>query len=121
MQHHIFLSYSRKDADLMVRLRDDLKTSGFTVWEDTGIVAGTPSWKRAIENAIRNAVCLVCILSPDAALSDWVRAELDFAQLQNKQIFLVLARGSERDSIPFGFAASQWVDIRSAQNSSQAI
>jgi gamma-glutamyl hercynylcysteine S-oxide synthase len=109
---HVFLSYSRADDDLMNQLRADLRAGGFDVWTDTGIKPGTPSWKRAIEDAIRGAGCVVAILSPDAAQSRWVREELDFAEAQGKQIFLILARGDKDDSVPFGFSTHQWVDIR---------
>ncbi len=112
MQHHIFLSYSRKDADIMTRLRDDFRAAGLSVWTDEGIEPGTLSWKRTIEAAILGAGCLVCVLSPDAASSNWVRAELDFAELQGKPTFLILARGDERSAIPFGYASFQWVDLR---------
>jgi hypothetical protein len=107
MRHHIFLSYSRKDTAVMQQLRHDLNMAGLSIWTDEGIEPGTSSWKRAIESAILDAGCLVAILSPDASQSQWVRAELDFAELQGISIFPILARGEERTSIPFGFAASQ--------------
>lgn len=115
MQHHIFLSYSRTDSEMMRRIRDDFRSAGLTIWTDEGIEPGTPSWKLAIEEAILSAGCLVVILSPDATNSRWVRAEIDFAELQSKPVFLVLARGEEKESIPFGFATFQWVDLRDAE------
>ncbi|MBZ0280088.1 MAG: toll/interleukin-1 receptor domain-containing protein [Anaerolineae bacterium] len=110
--HHIFLSYSRKDTDIMQRIRDDLRAAGLIVWTDEGIEIGTTSWKQTIATSIRETGCLVVILSPDAATSRWVLEELDFASLQSKPIFPLIARGSENEAIPFGFAASQWLDIR---------
>ncbi|HRF95579.1 MAG TPA: toll/interleukin-1 receptor domain-containing protein, partial [Aggregatilineales bacterium] len=62
-QHHVFLSYSRKDTAMMNRVRDNLRASGLTVWTDEGLEAGTPSWTRDIDNAIRNTGCLVVLLS----------------------------------------------------------
>ncbi|MEO8607885.1 MAG: SUMF1/EgtB/PvdO family nonheme iron enzyme [Chloroflexota bacterium] len=112
MEHHVFLSYSRKDMPVMKQLAHDLQVANLSIWTDEGIEPGTLSWTRTIENAILNAGCLVVILSPDAAQSRWVREELEFAQLQDKVIFLVLARGEERDAIPFGYSTFQWVDIR---------
>jgi formylglycine-generating enzyme required for sulfatase activity len=112
MNYDIFLSYSRRDNDIMQRIRDHLREAGFAVWTDEGIETGTRSWKRAIEEAIRSAECVVCIFSPDANQSEWVRAELDFAELHGKRIYPVLARGDQRSAIPFGFASMQWVDIR---------
>lgn len=112
MEHDVFLSYSRRDADKMKQIRDMLRSSGITVWTDEGIETGTRSWKRSIEKAILDARYLVCLLSPDANQSEWVRAEIEFAELHDKHIFLVLVRGDKRDSIPFGFATMQWVDVR---------
>jgi tetratricopeptide (TPR) repeat protein len=112
MQHDVFLSYSRRDSDTMRSVQDILSDNDLTVWTDEGIETGTRSWKRSIENAILNTKCLVCLLSPDANESEWVRAEIDFAELHEKPIYLVLVRGEERQSIPFGFATMQWVDIR---------
>lgn len=112
MQYHIFLSYSRKDSPFMNRVRTDFGRSNLSVWTDEGIEPGTTSWQLAIEKAIVDSGCIVCILSPDAAQSNWVREELNFARLQNKDIFLMLARGDERISVPFGWSLAQWVDIR---------
>jgi hypothetical protein len=114
MTHNIFLSYSRRDNDIMQQVRDRLRAAGFSVWTDEGIETGTRSWKRAIEDAILNADCLVCLLSPDANQSEWVHAEIDFAELHGKKIYPVLARGDQRSAIPFGFATTQWIDLRSS-------
>lgn len=112
MAHNIFLSYSRKDLDVMRRLRDDLIAAGFTVWTDEGIEPGTPSWKNEIERAIRESDCQVIIFSPDANNSRWVRAEIDFADTLQKPMFPVLARGDQTTSVPLGFSTYQWIDIR---------
>lgn len=112
MSHHIFLSYSRKDSEIMQRVKGDFEAAGLSIWTDEGIEPGTPNWQRAIQNAILDAGCLVGILSPDAAQSDWVWEELNFARTQQKPIYLFLSRGDERNAVPFGFSTFQWVDIR---------
>jgi len=115
MQHHIFLSYSRKDTPVMHRVEKDLRRTGLTVWTDEGIEPGTTSWQRAIEQAIIHCGCLLCIMSPHSAQSEWVREELNFARIHEKQVILLMARGDESTSIPFGFSRSQYVDIRTQQ------
>ncbi len=110
--HEIFLSYSRDDVQIMEKVQTTLSEHGFKIWTDIGIEIGSSSWKTEIEEAILASRCLVVILSPTAAKSKWVRAELDFAELHNKKIFPILAKGSEQDSVPFGFATAQWIDIR---------
>jgi hypothetical protein len=112
LKHQVFISYSRRDTEIMRLIRNDLQAGGLTIWTDEGIEPGAASWKKAIEDAISQAGCLVGVLSPDAKQSPWVNEELNFAELQEKPIFLIHARGSERDAIPFGFSTFQRVDIR---------
>jgi hypothetical protein len=115
MLHHVFLSYSRKDTAFMKRIKMDLLRAGLAVWTDENLDPGTPSWQQAIENALKNSGCIMCILSPDSAKSQWVREELHFARIHNIEQILLLARGEERDSIPFGYTSVQWIDIRNRE------
>lgn len=119
--HDIFLSYSRQDSDVMHRVMQNFIDAGLTVWTDEGIRPGTPSWKRAIDNAILEAKALVCISSPHAKQSKWVQAELDQAELYGKPIYIILARGNKASSISFGFASHQWIDIRDDNSYNQEI
>lgn len=112
MMHHVFLSYSRKDMPFMKRIQTDLQRAKLVVWTDEQLEPGTTSWQLAIEQAIRNTACVMCIFSPDSANSQWVREELNYARLNGIQIIPLLARGDEQTAIPFGFSSLQWVDIR---------
>jgi multidrug transporter EmrE-like cation transporter len=113
MQHHVFLSYSHKDADLMRQVRDDLRAAGFAVWTDENLEPGTPLWKDSIEHAIEGARFLIVILSPDAKQSMWVKREIEYASAQNLPIYSLLSRGDEQNAIPFALIGSQYIDIRS--------
>lgn len=115
MMHHVFLSYSRKDMHFMRRIQTDLTKAGFAVWSDENLEPGTTSWQLEIEMAIRNSGCVMCIFSPDAAASPWVREELNYARLNQIQIVPLLARGDAQSSIPFGYSTFQWVDIRNRE------
>lgn len=86
--------------------------NGLSVWTDKNIKPGSSSWLTSITQAIKNAGCLTVILSPDAANSEWVEKEVHFAKIQGKPIFVVLAVGDEKDSIPFYLSTDQRVDIR---------
>ncbi len=108
----IFLSYSRKDREIMLRIRNDLRMNEITVWTDENLTPGTPLWRQAIENAIENAGCVVVILSPDAKQSPWVQRELDYATTQDKPIIPLLVRGDERTAIPLTLISAQWADLR---------
>lgn len=111
-KRHVFISYSRKDSAILQRVKQSFDDAKIPHWTDEHIEPGTRSWRRAIEHAIREAGCLVCILSPDAAESHWVEQELAFAERLNVPVQLVLARGDEANAIPFGYATHQYVDIR---------
>lgn len=112
----VFLSYSRKDASTMRRLRADLRAEGFTVWTDESLTLGTPSWLEAVEHAIRTALCVIVLLTPDAKKSEWVERELSMAKLHRKQIIPLLSKGEERSALPLLLANAQYADIRTETN-----
>lgn len=112
LTHHIFLSYKRMDGEIMRRVRDDLTKAGFIVWTDELIEKGTPQWQREIEKAIRNTAALLCLLSPEAAQSDYVREELAAAKLFKKPVYLALVRGTREECFIYGFVNSQSTDLR---------
>lgn len=118
MPHHVFLSYSRKDKDLMQRIRDDLRAQHITVWTDDFLTPGTDAWNKAIEQAIEDAGCIVVILSPDAKESLWVNRELAYALSRKspRRIFPVLARGDENDSIPIELIRTQRINFQRNYN-----
>ena len=109
----IFLSYSRRDARLMRRLRADLTAEGFDVWTDENLKPGTPSWLKAVEEAIASAMCMIVLLSPDAKKSEWVEKELSTAKMYRKQIIPLLTRGDEKSAVPLILSNTQYADIRS--------
>lgn len=113
-KHHIFLSYSRRDTDMMRKVRDILRADGFLVWTDehSSMQPGTPDWTHSIEQALDNVECLTLIATPDSKQSHWVREELNYAKSQNITIYVLLARGEESKAIPFGYTLSQRIDIR---------
>jgi CheY-like chemotaxis protein len=111
-KHHVFLSYSRQNMNIMARLCISLKNVGLTVWTDESLKPGTPSWQDEIEEAIEAAACVVAILTPEAKKSGWVKRELDYAIIQEVRIFPVLAQGDVRTSIPLTLISTHFADIR---------
>lgn len=114
MNKHIFLSYSHQDGDSMHQLREDLTTLGATIWTDERLVIGTPSWKKAVEQALDDAIAVVVLLSPSAKVSIWVEEEVNYAKLHEIPILPVLIRGEEIDAIPFGLTGAQLIDLRNS-------
>ena len=112
MQHHIFLSYSRKDTDIMRTVRTTFADAGLVVWTDDHLTQGSETWVNAVQDAIENAGCVVVLLTPDAHDSRWVINELSFADEREVAIFPVLARGDARDFVPAELLNSQRIDIQ---------
>lgn len=108
-----FLSYSRSDADIMLRFKSDLERQGFHVWVDEAdLEIGTETWEAEIQNALEHANCLIVLMSPDSKQSKWVLRELSYAERHGIRIFPVLIRGAEIDAVPVRLSSTMWVDAR---------
>src|SRR4051812_43318851 len=83
---YIFLSYSRKDFQIMDTLAGQLQQAGFEVWLDRKGIRGGTAWRKEIVMAIEGAAALVVALSPNSAASANVATELDLAKDANKAI-----------------------------------
>jgi hypothetical protein len=112
VQHHVFLSYSRKDNSIMQQVRDDLRAVGLRVWTDDALETGNKTQKVSIERILKDAGCVVAILSPDAINTASVLKQMELADAHDKQVFLILARGEPGEVIPSGYSSQQWIDIR---------
>lgn len=110
----IFLSYSRRDAKLVERLRADLQAAGFNLWIDRkGLKVGMGNWQREIRKALTDADAVIYIGSPPAADSDYVGAEIAIAKEKQKPIFCVWAEGAVwSDSAPLSLVMAQYADLR---------
>ena len=90
---HIFISYSHEDKSYARKLREKLRSRGFTVWIDEHNIPPISPFPREIENAICACAALVVIMTPAAAKSDWVEQELLVAKRENKPICPLLLQG----------------------------
>ncbi|MEO8175604.1 MAG: toll/interleukin-1 receptor domain-containing protein [Sphingomicrobium sp.] len=85
-----FLSYSRTDSDVALRLANDLEALGVALWVDRRNIRPSEHWDRAIERAIRGCRCMVVVLSPRAAASENVADEISLAIDSAKRIIPVM-------------------------------
>jgi hypothetical protein len=109
----IFISYSRKDNDVLRRIVLFLRKRGIKAWVDNEkLTPGTSIWEEEIEKAIIGASAIIVVLSPDSKNSEWVRREISLAEQNRKKIFPVLVRGDRDSSITLRLINHQFVDIR---------
>jgi hypothetical protein len=112
-RYDIFISYSRKDIEIMSRIKTHFEREGFNVWVDQSeLELGTVAWETKIQDALEHTNCVVVLMSPDSKQSKWVMNELSYAERHDVRIFPVLARGDEVEAVPFRLSSTMWVDIR---------
>ncbi len=87
---HIYLSYSRQDADFVDLIETDLNERGHPVWRDTSKIQGDQDWSTAISQALQSGYALVVAYSDRAAESDWVKQEVETARQAGIPIVLLL-------------------------------
>ena len=81
----VFISYARANEAAAKRVANALSASGLEVWWDEHLPAHR-AYSEVIEQRLRDAKAVVVLWSKDAALSQWVRAEADFARTNRKLV-----------------------------------
>jgi len=114
-QTRVFLSYARGDDEPFVkRLYADLTTNGFTVWFDR---VSLPSRQLTFHQEIKDAILketdrLIYIGGPKAALSDYVRAEWQFALECDHVVTTPILRLGDYDHVPGELSLLHCEDFR---------
>jgi adenylate cyclase len=75
----VFISYARSTENQAQLIAKTLRAEGRDVWLDDALPAHRP-YSDVIEERLRDARAVVVVWSSDAAKSQWVRAEADFAR-----------------------------------------
>ena len=90
MQRDIFISYSRKDLDLVKQIKSEIsRSTGNRFWMDLdGIEAGSPSFTRNLAEAINHCKVFLFMLSDNSQSSQYALHELNYAKIKQKQLGL---------------------------------
>ena len=78
MAHDVFISYSRRDADVASTIRGTLETAGVRCWIDTRDERAGLNWAEQIVSALKSSRAVVLIHSRHTANSA-VPREIGFA------------------------------------------
>ena len=106
----VFISYSRKDIGFVRKLAGDLEKAGYEVWWDLTDLRGGDDWLRVIPAAIESSDQFIVVLSPNSAISDWVKKEYTQALSSRKKIIPIMLA---RSSVPFALNTINYVDFTS--------
>ncbi len=89
MGNNIFVSYSHKDAETVVKIVEVIKKStGMEVWYDSSLRGGE-NYFSVIANQIMKSKFFVFIVSDNSISSDWCLRELEFAASERKIIVAI--------------------------------
>ena len=69
---HIFISYNHEDNDFAENLIHRLHEAGFTTWRDIDELHAGEVWRIEIDQAIKNALAMIVIMTPQAKISEYV-------------------------------------------------
>ena len=81
----VFISYARPNEDQARSIAAALRSCGFDVWYDEDLPAHRP-YAEVIEERLKSSRAVVVIWSAEAAKSQWVRAEADWARAGGKLV-----------------------------------
>ena len=81
---YIFISYSHADKEEVLNYVDALEQSGFRIWFDGGVEAGS-EWPEYIANHLADSACVLAFISPNYVESRNCRSELVLAQNLGKE------------------------------------
>lgn len=117
----LFISYSRRDVDFVRWLHDQLKGRGRNVWIDLEDIPPTAQWLEEIYDGIENTNAFVFVISPDSAISEVCKLEIEYAVRQGKKLVPILHRTVEpRDQLHPSLASHNWLFFRQEDNFDQA-
>jgi tetratricopeptide (TPR) repeat protein len=110
MEDHVFICYSRKDVDFVLKLATNLKNHEVPVWLDQWDIPSGANWNRTIERALKECARLLIVLTPSSVDSDEVQSEWLSALDEKKVIVPILY---QKCKMPFRLKPIQYIDFTS--------
>ena len=88
MQSDIFISYSRKDLELVKQIKAEIsRCTGDRFWMDLdGIETGSPSFTKNLAEAINKCKVFLFMLSNNSQSSPYALRELNYAKVKQKEL-----------------------------------
>lgn len=87
---HVFISYSRRDSEVVWQIVSQLAKEGIQTWLDREPVQPGKPWRKQIIESIDTADAFVLFLSPDSAASDINLKELILAKEASQSLLLAV-------------------------------
>src|SRR2546430_17494855 len=91
---HVFICYKHDDGDFAEIVINRIEKAGFATWVDDRLHAGE-DWRAEIDQAIKDAVALIVIMTPEARSSEYVTYEWACAYGAGVKVIPVLYKGKD--------------------------
>jgi len=115
-QPYVFLSYSSKDSSLAKKIVTLLKGRDVPIWFDNVDLKIGESLSNEIKQAITNASFFCVLLSRNSLNSEWVKKELQWAQIkQSLTKFFILPILLEKVELPDFLKDIKYVDFSTVE------
>lgn len=102
MKYDLFISYSRKDKQIVDQFVRALNNAGFRVWIDLKGISSGEEFTRIIPKAIKNSTLVIFFSSINSNASKWTVKEIGYALKKEKTILPVQLDDTKYDvSIDF--------------------
>lgn len=119
--NHVFVSYARRDTEVVSPLVAELESAGLQVWIDTSSIPPTAVWMQEIHNAIDECSAVISLLSPAFLGSSVCSEELEYARAAGKKVIPVVIERFDDASAPRWLSALNWVLADGAVGRTDAI
>jgi TIR domain len=75
----VFLSYATSDRDAAQKIAEELRASGFRVWDPEREILPGADWNMELKRALDNSEAFVVFVSPEAMESRYLSYEIAYA------------------------------------------
>lgn len=89
---HLFISHSKVDGDFAELLKLRLEREGYEAWIDVDRIGPGVDWRAEIDDAIKQSLVVIAVMSPEARQSEYVTYEWAFAWGSGKKLIPIMLR-----------------------------
>ena len=115
-EYDVFISYSRKNKDVVLPIKKELERLGFTCWIDlSDIPCGAESFKKKVISGIKQTrIALLFFLSAESQSSEYALREVNFAKKRAmKRVILIRFNDDQMtDDFYFDYQDADIIDWR---------
>jgi hypothetical protein len=112
----IFISYSRRDTEIVNKFVTALTQAGLKIWIDREDIAAGNSWRVQIVEAIDTCDAFVLMLSGNSAVSINVQKEVTLAQDSGRSTFVVMLESVKPPAeLRYQLAGLQFIDLQALE------